>query len=136
MGKCKETFGDSGFTLIELMIVIVIVAVLATVAYPSYLGYTKKANRAATMAYLMKGAQQQQLFYNDSRTYTTDPNDLNLTAPDRVGDNYALTFNVIADPNEPPTFTIRADPTSNVQIDDGWLTIDNAGEKLRAGEPW
>ena len=125
-----------GFTLIELMIVIVIVAVLATLAYPAYLGYTVKANRAAAMAFLMHGAQQQQRYYNDSRTYANTAELLNLTIPDRVNNNYDLDFSgVVAGP--PAAFVITADPkTGTAQGGDGLLSISNTGEKLRGGEPW
>lgn len=34
---------QSGFTLIELMIVVAIVAILAAIALPAYQSYTKKA---------------------------------------------------------------------------------------------
>ena len=37
---------DSGFTLIEVMIVVAIIAILAAIAYPSYQEYVKRAHRA------------------------------------------------------------------------------------------
>ena len=41
---------QSGFTLIELMIVVAIVAILAAVALPAYQNYTKKAKMTEVAA--------------------------------------------------------------------------------------
>jgi type IV pilus assembly protein PilE len=135
-GTYARLRANGGFTLIELMIVIVVVAVLAMVAYPAYQNYLIKGNRALTQAYVMKMAQRQQLYFNDARAYATDPNDLGVVEPERVTKFYAVTL--VSDPNElPPTFLISADPRSGTpQEDDGLITIDNAGTKLRGGEPW
>jgi len=124
-----------GFTLIELMIVVSIVAILATVAYPAYTNYVVKANRAEAQAYLMRAAQQQQLFFNDTRSYAANEAALNLTQPKRVQDNYNVAINVGVGP--PPTFNIAATPKLGTrQQGDGILTIDNSGAKQRGTEPW
>lgn len=127
---------SGGFTLVELMIVVVIVAVLALVAYPAYRSSVIKANRAEAKAYLLDISQRQQLFFNDARTYAADAAELNITAPERVANNYAVTFTVTTiDP--PPTFSITAAPKAGtLQAGDGDLTIDNAGAKDHNGEPW
>ena len=46
----KEIKSKSGFTLIELMIVIAIIAILAAIAIPQYMKYVKKAAAANAQA--------------------------------------------------------------------------------------
>jgi len=121
--------------VIELMAVVVIVAILAMVALPAYENYIIRANRALTKSYLMDAAQRQQLYYNDTRTYAADPNELNSDIPERVDENYGLTFGLST--IAPPTFTILATPRAgSMQAGDGILYIDNTGAKEHAGEPW
>ncbi len=59
----------SGFTLIELMIVVVIVAILAAIAYPSYTRYMRDARRADGQAGLLKIAAAQEKFMADCSWY-------------------------------------------------------------------
>lgn len=126
----------SGFTLIEMMIVVVVVGVLALVAYPAYQSSTIKANRAEAKSYLLDVAQKQQLYFNDSRTYAETALELNSIAPERVARNYLVTFDVSTiDP--PPTFEITATPIAGTrQANDGALTIDSSGDKTHNGESW
>jgi len=48
---------QSGFTLIELMIVVAVVAILATIAYPSYTEYVRRGHRAEARAALLQAQQ-------------------------------------------------------------------------------
>ena len=47
-------YGNTGFTLIELMTVVVIVAVLLLVALPAYQNYMLRAHRAAAKAEMLE----------------------------------------------------------------------------------
>ena len=114
---------------------VAIVAALAMIAYPSYSQFLLKGNRGAAQSYLMDVAQRQQLFFNDSRTFAPDADQLNMTEPERVQDNYTVSFDV--DLNAPPTFLITATPRVGTrQVSDGVLSIDNTGEKLHGVESW
>jgi type IV pilus assembly protein PilE len=63
---------QSGFTLIELMIVVAIVGILAAIAYPSYQSYTERTGRADGMAKLMEIMQAQERFYSQNQSYTAN----------------------------------------------------------------
>lgn len=59
----------SGYTVIEVMLVLVILAILATIALPSYQESILKARRAEGRSALMKGMQQQERYYSLNNTY-------------------------------------------------------------------
>ena len=77
----------SGFTLIELMIVVVIIGILASIAYPSYVDYITRSNRSEAYAALMKVANLQEQYYLDNRSYTVDLSDLGLAGASITTDN-------------------------------------------------
>lgn len=52
MEDLKKTAVRSGFTLVELVVVIAILGILAGVAYPAYTGYIKRANDAKVQSKL------------------------------------------------------------------------------------
>jgi type IV pilus assembly protein PilE len=64
----------SGFTLIELMIVVVIIGVLAAIAYPSYTKYTVQSRRSDAQIALTQAAALQEKFYSDCGHYAQIPN--------------------------------------------------------------
>ena len=95
-----------------------------------------KANRGEAQGFLMDVAQRQQQYLMDERRYAPDPNTLGLQAPERVDEFYAIDYATTSNP-PPPTFTITATPRAGtIQAGDGVMTINQTGEKLRAGEPW
>lgn len=65
LDKNKQT----GFTLIELMIVVAIIAILVAVALPSYQSYVMRAKRADATNILTDIANQQIQYFMDNRSY-------------------------------------------------------------------
>lgn len=64
----------TGFTLIELMIVVAIVGILAAVAMPTHSTYVARGHRAAARAQLLQAAQYMQRFYSANDRYDQDRN--------------------------------------------------------------
>lgn len=63
---------QSGFTLIEMMIVVAIAGILAAISYPSYRDYVERAGRADGKAKLLEIMQAQERFYSQNQTYTAN----------------------------------------------------------------
>jgi type IV pilus assembly protein PilE len=70
----------SGFTLIELMIVVVVVAVLSLIALPAYTSYVQKSRRAEAITLLNQIAQEQERWRASCPTYAAS-----ATAPANDG---------------------------------------------------
>lgn len=72
----------SGFTLIEVMVVVAIIAILASIAYPSYTEQVRKTRRAEAKAALLQTMQAQEKHYTRFNTYKafTTATDLTGTA--------------------------------------------------------
>lgn len=60
----------TGFTLIELMIVVVIVAILAAVAVPAYTSYVQRGKIGDATATLSELRVRLEQWYQDNRKYT------------------------------------------------------------------
>lgn len=59
----------SGFSLIELLIVVMIILILASLAVPSYLGARARANEASAVASIRLLIESQNMFRNINGTY-------------------------------------------------------------------
>lgn len=69
MTKRLLNLGVSGYTLLEVMIVVVIVAILAAIAIPSYERYTVRASRAQAQAEMLKIAERLENYRGKQLSY-------------------------------------------------------------------
>jgi len=101
---------NTGFTLIELMIVVVVIAILASIAYPSYTRYMTRSHRAQAQSYLMEVAQREHEYFLDSREFASQATVFGVDpVPAQVAEQYSLTIGP-ATPTSPPTFIVSAAP--------------------------
>ena len=68
MTKSKQK--STGFTLIELMIVVAIAAILAAIAYPAYQSQVRKSRRADALEHLQLLSIAEERYYTMCNAYT------------------------------------------------------------------
>jgi len=100
---------QTGFTLVELIIVVAIISILASIAIPAYNGYVETSKRSDAQASLMALAIAQEKYRASNPTYTTVITDLNGVSSASESGYYTLAVTVASG----ATFTATATP-------DGW----------------
>ncbi len=113
--------GQSGITLIELMIVVLIVGVLSAIAYPNYRNHVLRSNRSEAHAALADAASRQERFASNNNTYTQDMTALQYTADPMVTQRALYSVDVAAPTAGCPIATCFALVATAVapQTDDG-----------------
>ncbi len=122
-GRRKVT----GFTLLELMIVVGIVALLASIAMASYGFANVKARRGAAKGCLEQSAQYMERYYTTNFKYTGAKSPADVCG-DEVKEYYTLGFDGTPDGT---TYKLQAAPIAGKQKDGkcGTLTLDQTGDK-------
>ena len=100
---------QTGFTLVELIIVVAIISILASIAIPAYNGYVETSKRSDAQASLMALAIAQEKYRASNPTYTTVITDLNGVSSASESGYYTLAVTAASG----ATFTATATP-------DGW----------------
>lgn len=130
---------NTGFTLIEVMIVVAIIGILAGIAYPSYLEQVRKSNRSDAKIALSDVAQRLQRCFTAHGTYkpaaagTCDVVDKVTSAAGITSPEGFYVVKLEAADHFPATYTLKASPVSGKrQASDTactQLTLNQAGVK-------
>jgi type IV pilus assembly protein PilE len=100
----------SGFSLIELMVVVVVITILLAIAIPMYQTYIQQSRRTAAKTGLMDVASREEKYFSTNNTYTQ-----NLTLLGYTGTGTSITV-----PNNTPTtdyYTITVAPSGSSSSD-------------------
>ena len=117
---------QSGFSLIELMIVVVVVAILGAVAMPAYNDYILRGKIPDATANLATKRVQMEQFFQDNRTYVGAP----ACTADTTASQY---FDFSCPVQTATTYTIQAAGKSSMA---GFIfTITEANVKATTAVP-
>ncbi|MFW5927370.1 MAG: type IV pilin protein [Wenzhouxiangella sp.] len=117
----------SGFTLIELMIVIAILAILTAIAVPIYTNQVEKTRRADAVSALLTTAQELERCFTRTNTYQ---NCIDPATFDSDDEYYKVTVTAGA-----TTYALEAAP-QNAQSGDacGKFELDHLGNRKAASD--
>ena len=131
----------TGFTLIELMVVVAVIAILAAIAYPSYTNYIIKTNRKAAEGCLSQYSNYMERYYTTNLRYDQDTaatpvaNTLpTLDCATQTNSSYSYSF-ATGSPAQ-STYVVQAVPQGRQLAKDtlcGTLTLNQTGTRTESG---
>lgn len=126
----KKINQQSGFSLIEIIVVLAILTILASVALYNYSSYLLRANRTDAMKFLLDVAARQENYYSFKYKYTTDLNELALSTDQSDYGHYKLTITLEENDRY---YLLKASPIGGQASDScGSFELDSNGVKKAA----
>ena len=127
----------TGFSLIELMIVVIIVGILMAISIPAYQGYVLRSHHTDAHSSLLDIAARQERHVAQRNTYTTEiagATGLNLGSANSRDGYYTLAVGSALCGNIANCYVITATAAGNQVNDTGCtsITYDSAGTKTPA----
>ena len=119
---------QSGFTLVELMIVVVVIAILSAIAVPSYTQYVIRSRLTEAFSALASAQSSAEQFWSNNRTYVGF-NTSNAFPPATANFTYTLPIASTS------TFTITATAVATSPVKGFAFTIDQNGNKATTAVP-
>lgn len=120
---------QTGFNLIELMIVVAIIGLLGSIGYSSYVGYMVEARRGTAISTILQLAQSQEKYFLDNNKYTASEATLGQSTTSTDG-NYTI---AVTTQNSHQKYLIKATAiTGKAQASDTGctaLSLNSANER-------
>lgn len=115
---------QSGFTLIELMIVVAIIGILASISYPNYRDYVLRSEESLAKTSLVELSVNLERYFSENNSY--EDADTSLVFSSTVPANSSnVTHNItLAVTNSGSQYTLTATPVDTTQ---SVLTLDSSG---------
>ncbi len=121
-----------GMTLMELMVVVVIIGIITAIAFPNYREFVARAKRTEAKAALLKIATNQERFYLQNSTFTTDMTMLGFADDPYVSDSDSYSIEVTAADASNYTAVATYQFTDAENDKCGTWQIDGRGDKTSA----
>lgn len=118
----------TGFTLIELMIVVAIIGILAAIAYPSYQNYKVRTHRTDAQAEMITIGKTLMQFKVTKGNYL-NANITNIYGAAVTPISGAALYDLTLETNA-STWTLTAKPISGtIQAGNGWICFNEQGQR-------